>query len=390
MASEATLTDDARDALIPAGRLGVLERRATIVDSLLVLTTVAVAFVVLGFLASYFQAYLRIILIFFFAWLLAFLLSPIADFMQRRVRRLPRAMAVILVLVPIIGLGAFVLARVAVAVTESFSELVAALPGLATTRPEFLAEIQALLDARGVEIDAAGLFQSVAVGALDLAGTYGQGVFSGIAGSLGVFVDAIVVVSLAVFMAIDRDRLLRFGLDVTPPERRDEALLLRRSVGSSFAGFIRSQLALGGLYGLWAFATSLLFGLQFGLASAVISGLVMAIPIYGPYVSWLPPVVVALVVRPDVAVLVAGVMLVGWFIDENVLAPVVRAGALEVHPIVVTFAFLLGAELAGALGAVVAIPLAAVVQAFFQLYFERYRTSRGWPRAEVGSSTSDQ
>ena len=54
-------------------------------------------------------------------------------------------------------------------------------------------------------------------------------------------------------------------------------------------------------------------------------------------------------------------------------------GALELHPIVVTFAFLLGAQLAGAIGAIVAIPLAAVVQAFVVTYFEQYRAERGWP-----------
>jgi predicted PurR-regulated permease PerM len=178
---------------------------------------------------------------------------------------------------------------------------------------------------------------------------------------------------------------LRFGLDLTPPDRREEALMFRKSVGGAFAGFIRSQIVLGALYGVWALLVSLLFGLQFAIATAVLSGLIMAIPIYGPYVSWLPPVLVAVILQPEIAVLVAVVMLIGWFIDENVLAPLIRAGALELHPIVVTLAFLLGAELAGAIGALVAIPLAAVVQAFFLLYFERYRAARGWPPADMGS-----
>jgi predicted PurR-regulated permease PerM len=89
--------------------------------------------------------------------------------------------------------------------------------------------------------------------------------------------------------------------------------------------------------------------------------------------------VVALLVRPELAGVVAIAMLVGWFIDENILAPLVRADALQLHPIVVTFAFLLGAQLAGALGAMVAIPLAAVVQAFAVKYMESYRAERGWP-----------
>jgi predicted PurR-regulated permease PerM len=113
----------------------------------------------------------------------------------------------------------------------------------------------------------------------------------------------------------------------------------------------------------------------------------MAIPIYGPYVSWLPPVLVALLVSPELALPVAALMLVGWFIDENILAPLVRAGALELHPIVVTFAFLLGAQLAGAIGAIIAIPMAAVVQAFLVESFARYRAERGWP--EDGGPAGD-
>lgn len=95
--------------------------------------------------------------------------------------------------------------------------------------------------------------------------------------------------------------------------------------------------------------------------------------------SWLPPVLVAALVRPESLVLVAIVMIVGWFIDMNILAPLFRAGALQLHPIVVSFAFLLGAQLGGALGSVVAIPLAAVIQAFVMAYLDEYRTKRGWP-----------
>ena len=69
----------------------MLERRAEWVEALIILATIAAAFVVLGFLARYFQDYFRLILIFFFAWLLAFLVSPVADWLQRRLTRLPRA-----------------------------------------------------------------------------------------------------------------------------------------------------------------------------------------------------------------------------------------------------------------------------------------------------------
>ena len=357
----------------------VLERRSEWIEVMLGLGTLALVFVVLEFLSRYFADYLRIILIFFFAWLLAFLMSPAADWLQRRLTRLPRPIAVIAVLVPIIVVTAIVLVKVAASITESLAGLAAALPGLAQNPPPILDDIQAWFDQQGIAVDVAGTFQTLVHGLLE--GMVGllAGMVGGLVASVGTFIDAIIVVSLAVFMAIDRDKILNIGLDVTPPEKREDVVLFRHSVATAAAGFIRSQLLLGALYGVWALITSLIFGLPFAAGTAAIAGLIMMIPIYGPYVSWLPPVLVAILVKPDVAIFVAIVMLVGWFIDENILAPVVRAGALELHPIVVTFAFLLGGQLAGAIGAIVAIPLAAVVQAFVEKYLQQYRAQRGWP-----------
>src|SRR6476660_8947014 len=92
------------------GRLrDVFERRATWVEGLIVLTTIAAFFIVLGFAAGYFQAYFRIILIFFLAWLLAFLVSPVADWIQRRLKRIPRPVAVIAIIVPVVLIGALIM-----------------------------------------------------------------------------------------------------------------------------------------------------------------------------------------------------------------------------------------------------------------------------------------
>ena len=369
----------------PAGRPSfgrlrdTLDRRAAWVETLIVLTTVAVAFVVLGFLASYFKDYFHLILIFFLAWLLAFLISPVADWLQRRLKGLPRPLAVVAVIVPVVVVGALVIVRIVASLADSFVQLAAAIPDLVASPPSLLTDIQAWFDARGIDVDLVASFQSAASGLLTGMADLMIAAFGGALSAVGMLVDAIVVLTLAIFMAIDRDSIQRLGLDLTPPEKRENVLLFRRSVGAAFAGFIRSQLILGALYGVWAFLVSLVFGLPFGLATAFLTGLIMAIPIYGPYVSWLPVVLVAFFVRPDVVLLVAVVMLVGWFIDENILAPLVRAGALQLHPIVVTFAFLLGAQLAGAIGAIVAIPLAAVVQAFVVKYLEEYRSERGWP-----------
>jgi predicted PurR-regulated permease PerM len=335
--------------------------------------------VALFLLANVVNVFSSVLVMFFLAWLLAFLISPVADWLQRRLTRLPRPVAVVAVIVPVIVIGAVILVNVVASLAESFVELGAALPNLAANPPAFLTDLQRWLDGQGIKVDVIATFESILTNVVKNLVDLMLGLFGGVLSAAGTLIDSIIVVSLGVFMAIDRDKILRLGLDLTPPEKRDDAMLFRHSVGSAAAGFLRSQIVLGALYGVWAFLVSFVFGLPFGPATAFLAGLIMAIPIYGPYVSWLPPVVVAVLVRPEVAIPVAVIMLVGWFIDENVLAPLVRAGALELHPIVVTFAFLLGAELAGAIGAIVAIPMAAVIQAFVVKYIEQYRAERGWP-----------
>ena len=112
----------------------VLERRSEWVEALIILSTVAAGFVVLGFLASYFQDYFRIILIFFFAWLLAFLISPVADWLQRRLTRLPRPVAVIAVLVPIIIIATLIVVKVVSDLIDSLAQLARHCPAWPRTR----------------------------------------------------------------------------------------------------------------------------------------------------------------------------------------------------------------------------------------------------------------
>ena len=195
------------DAAAPgAGRLPlVLERRAEWVEALIILTTIAASFVVLGFLASYFQDYFRIILIFFFAWLLAFLVSPVADWLQRRLTRLPRPVAVIAVIVPVIVVCALVIVKVLISLVDSFVGLTAALPGLAANPPTVLADIQSWFDARGIDVDVVGVFHAVVEDLLRNLADAMVALLGGLVSSFGTFIDAIVVISLAVFMAIDRD-----------------------------------------------------------------------------------------------------------------------------------------------------------------------------------------
>jgi len=118
-------------------------------------------------------------------------------------------------------------------------------------------------------------------------------------------------------------------------------------------------------------AAILLLGLPLAVLTSVAAGLLQMIPFFGPFVSWAPPVIVALVLQPESVVPTLILMGLGWIVVMNVLQPRIMQGAVGIHPIVVLGSVLIGGRIAGIPGAIFGIPFAAVVSAFVMEFLHR-------------------
>jgi predicted PurR-regulated permease PerM len=117
--------------------------------------------------------------------------------------------------------------------------------------------------------------------------------------------------------------------------------------------------------------THAVLGLELTALSTTSAGVLMAVPFFGPFVAWAPPVLVALVTRPDAALPAFAIMGAGWLVVMNVLQPRIMQGAVGIHPIVVLGSVLVGSKIAGIPGAIFGIPIAAVVSSFFFHFLHR-------------------
>jgi predicted PurR-regulated permease PerM len=191
--------------------------------------------------------------------------------------------------------------------------------------------------------------------------------------SLGIFGNLLFIFFLSLYMAVDRDRIVRFLFRLVPPSYTDEANLLEHSVSRSFGGFLRGQALSGLLYGLVSMSASLLLGLPYMPVTAASSGILQAIPFFGPFISWVPPVLVAVFFKPEAVLPVLVIMVIGWFVLMNIIQPRLMAQAVGLHPVVVLGSVMIGSKLAGIPGAIFAIPVAAVIASFFFYYLGRNR-----------------
>jgi predicted PurR-regulated permease PerM len=353
------------------------QRQRSWLDALVILGTVALAFVVIGFLADVFYAFGDIILTFFLAWLLAFILTPIVARLTNSIPFLPRAGAAILVYSLLIGGLILITVLVAGALAGSITDFIGNVPSLRQQLPQIVAPWQERLNALGLtqinlQLQAETFVNNLNRYAEQLAGPLQQLAVA----SLGALGTLLIVLVLSIYIVIDKDHIVAFLFRLVPPALKEVALVLETSVAKSFGGFLRGQALLGVVYGLVAVMTGAVLGLPYLPITSVLAGLLMTIPFFGPFVSWAPPVLVAILFKPEATLPAFAAMGVGWFLVMNVLQPRVMGEAVGIHPIVVLGSVLIGSKIAGVTGAIFGIPIAAVLSAVFFHYFRLARDDR--------------
>jgi predicted PurR-regulated permease PerM len=332
-------------------------------DAILVLGAMTLFFIVLGFVSLLFTTFGDLIMVFFLAWLFAFMLGPVIN----RVTAIPfmsRTGAIFIVYFILFGSLVVVSIVVAAAVVNSIGDFIANLPTLRANLPTILQPWQERVD--GLGITGVDLTAQATV-VLDNLGQYAAQLAAPLqqiaVASIGAIGNLLLVVVFSLYMVADRDRLIAFGFWLVPTGFKAEAKILEEAVSRSFGGFIRGQVVTGLAFGAISFLGSLVFGLDYLPVTTFTAGLLMMIPFFGPFVAWVPPVLVAFLLKPDALVGVAIVVGVGWVLVMNWLQPRIMATSLRIHPIVVLGSVLVGIKIAGIPGAIFGIPIAAVISA---------------------------
>ena len=349
------------------------ERQRRLLDAVLILGVVALGFVVLGFVTGVLTFFADVLFLFFLAWLLAFAILPLISLVHRLAPRLPEALAVIVVYFAIVGLLLAVVVQASASLATSIGQFIADAPRLVDQLTNVLTELQHRLAGLGFTVNlvdqAPVIVQNMQSWAGQLVGPVQQLAVA----SIGVLGNILIVVILSIYIAVDREDALAFVYRLVPPGQTQTARLVQSSVSRSFGGFLRTQLIMGASFGVLTMVVNVVFGLPYAGVSTVAAAVLHAIPFFGPFLSWAPPVFVALLAAPNVVLPVLVVMAIGWFLTMNVLQPRLMAGAVGIHPIVVLGSVVVGAKIAGIAGAVFGIPIAAVLSAFFFHWFERSR-----------------
>ena len=190
------------------------------------------------------------------------------------------------------------------------------------------------------------------------------------------FVQLFSILVITFFLVRDGRRLLEFLYRQVPPERARRLRTIADDVSDAIAGYVFGNFVISILAGLVTYVTLTILDVPFALPLAILFGFFDLIPLVGATLGGiLVGIVVAFVDFPVGLIVWAAVLILYQQVENNLIQPFVYGRAVQLHPLIVIVAILIGAALLGVLGALVAIPAAAAVQAVVRDYW-RFRQER--------------
>lgn len=275
-------------------------------------------------------------------------------------RRIPRTLAVLAILLAIVGALGALSALVVPAMVDEFSDLRNDLPEDAQDLEDFLRDfgIDVELSERARDIDWDNVISGQA--AVD----YGQR-------ALTVLLATITVIVLTAYLLVDTPRLSRFLYQFVPPGREPEMEHFLSAMSRVVGGYIRGQVVTSACIFAYTLVVLLAAGVPNAVAFAVLAGFVDIIPLIGATIAVVFPTIAAFQESPTQAIIVLALLLLYQQFEDRFLTPRVYGQTLNLPPLVVLIAVLVGGQLLGIVGVLLAMPAAAVARVGFDYWMER-------------------
>lgn len=289
-------------------------------------------------------------------------LLPYVEWLVRR--GLPRTGAVLIVLAIILAVVGGLLALLVPALISEFKHLHDHLPDDARRLEDFLDDfgIKVELQDRARNIDWNHLITGQA--ALD----YGQRIFLTI-------ITIVTVIVLTAYLLVDLPRIQRFVYQFVPPGREPEFERITESLNRVVGGYIRGQIVTSAVIMIFTGAVLLILNIPNAVAYAVLAGFVDIIPVVGALIAVFMPTVAAFRESPEKAAIVMAALVLYQQFEDRFLVPRVYGQTLNLPPVVVLIAILVGGTLLGIPGVLLSLPVAAAGRVGMDYVLERRQTA---------------
>jgi putative heme transporter len=329
--------------------------------SRLVRTVAIIVTVCIGFWALYLAR--RALLLIYISVLLAIGLTPLVRFIERLqltwvgIRRVPRWLAILVLYLGVVAVAAGILLLVVPPAISQGIELWRNLPLLLDRAQSFLVE-------RGIIAHPVTVAEALA-NAPEGGGSAVSTVVGTVGGLVGGVIGLFTLLILTFYLLVDRESMIDVFLAFVPDDRREAGARAANDITQKVAAWLMGHVILGAVMGGATAIGLFLIGVPYFYVLAVLAAAGELIPIIGPLLAGSVAVAVAASVSLKTALVALVYFLILQQIEGNVLVPKVMERQVGLSPAAVMIALIIGGELHGVVGAVLAMPTTAIIKVVY-------------------------
>ncbi len=312
-----------------------------------------------------------IIALFFVSLVLASVINPLASWFEAKGLR--RWVGALFLYAVILSLIVFVAVSLIPAVASETRDLVGNADAIWGRFLDTLGPLRGLVASQGLGDSLSQLLSGNSLGGLTAAAgglvATIRGLFAGLVSMLAVFV-------VTFYLVVSDDALKRLFRNVAPEAYQPYLVDLFSRMEKAIGYWVRGQLILSLVVAVTVYVMLSILGVKYALILAVTAGLFESIPFIGPVIAAVPAVLIAMTNSLMLGLLTAAAYLVMQQTENHILVPKIMQKTTGLHPIVSIFSLLIGAKVAGLIGALLAIPVATAVGIIVGDLFRMVKTHR--------------
>lgn len=309
-----------------------------------------------------------IIFIIFISIILALIMNPAVDGMQKKnIPRVAGAASLFLAAFIFFGLLIYI---VAPPLAKELGALASHFPAyIKNTGLDFTAiSNQNLLDS-SFDYNISEPLQNILLEASKSLKNVTSNILVGVLGFLGGLLSAALIFVISFYLVVEENGVEKFVQTLVPAEYRHRALRIIKKVEVKLGKWFIGQLFLGFIIGLVTFMGLYIIGVPYALVLGIIAGVLELVPYIGPALSAIPAIAIAFTISPFLA---AATLILYFFIQqfENYLiVPKVMEKSVGLHPVIIIIAMLIGGQLAGIMGIILAIPVTTIISIVLEDFY---------------------
>lgn len=305
-----------------------------------------------------------ILLLLLISIVLAAAMDPFADRLQRY--RIPRSVAVFIVYAVFLGLIVLIVALIIPPVAYQVDQLYENVPAVIDGVTGKYRAIQTFVVEYRIEDRFQEILKLIGSKAGEYASEEGGNIVSRTLSLFGGFVSFLLILVISFYLTVDEDGIKKFIRAITPKMHETYVIGLIERMQLKLARWIQGQLVLAVIMGLLVGIVLWAAGIPYALIFGLLAGFLELIPVIGPIVAAIPAIIVAFFVSPYHGVGILLFYIVINQLENHILIPKIMQKVVGLHPVVVIFAMLIGAKLAGIIGILLAVPVATIVSVFIR------------------------